>query len=103
MNDDYGFIKGYVGADSDDVDCYLGNSPDSKEVYVVDQGIMNNPEKFDEHKVMLGYPTVNDAKYHYIINHSSGARIFQNITPMTISVFKAWLERGNLNEPVQLR
>lgn len=101
MLDDYGYIEGFpAGADGDDVDCYLAQNPTGKDIYVVNQGIMGDPEKFDEHKALLGYTSVNDAKHHYIINHSQGALIFQGIKKFTLSEFKRWLTEGNHSIPV---
>ena len=34
---DYGYISGYVGADGDFIDCYVGSNEDSRKVFVVDQ------------------------------------------------------------------
>jgi inorganic pyrophosphatase len=99
MLDDYGYIEGYVGADGDDVDCYLGKHLEARRVYVVNQGVMGNPSEFDEHKVMLGYPSESYAKNRYIINHTSGASIFQSIILMTVSKFKEWLKTADKSKP----
>jgi len=55
LHDDYGYIEGTVGADGDEVDCYLGPDTQSKVVFVVDQGRLGDSSEFDEHKVFLGY------------------------------------------------
>lgn len=101
LSDDYGYIEGYPkGADGDDVDCYLGPNLNSEVVWIVDQNQLDNPSEFDEHKVMLGFNSENDAKRHYIINHSKGAQIFSKITKMTLSEFKNWLSTGNHFVPI---
>ena len=100
LHDDYGYIEGTVGADGDEVDCYLGPDTQSKVVFVVDQGRLGDSSEFDEHKVFLGYTQESYAKNRYIINHSKGAQIFQSITKMTLNDFKAWLKTGNMSKPV---
>lgn len=101
MLDDYGYIEGFPkGADGDDIDCYLASDPVGKDVYIVNQGTMDDPSVFDEHKVMLGYKSESYAKNRYIINHTSGARIFQSITTMPLYEFKLWLQYGDHSEPV---
>ena len=55
MQDHYGYIKGVVGKDKDQLDCFLSENPISgAPVFVVNQ-VNPQTNKFDEHKVMLGY------------------------------------------------
>lgn len=99
---DYGYILDTTGADGDEMDCYLGPNPESNIVYVVDQNKMDSPE-FDEHKCMLGYKSMSQAKKDYYDGHTHGVKIFRGITAMTIKVFKAWLQHGDISKPIILQ
>jgi phage-related protein (TIGR01555 family) len=96
---DYGYIAETKGADGDEIDCYVGPNPESPMVYVVDQSKLYS-DRFDEHKVMLGYQTEDEARSAYLAGHTNGREIFRGITPMTMDEFKAWLERGERKRPL---
>jgi len=91
MPADYGFIKGYIGADGDSVDCYVGPDASSDWAYVVDQRNLTDG-KFDEVKCMLGFPTAHTALQTYRNGHHRSAEVFQDWTPMHIAEFKDWLK-----------
>lgn len=97
----YGYIKRTEGADGDHVDVYVGPEPDSENVYVIDQ-IDHKTGKFDEHKVMIGYPTSGAAQadYRKAFNDGRGILRIGAITPMTVSDFKDWLKSANTKKPV---
>ena len=97
---DYGFIHGYIGADGDEIDCYIGSNPDSARVWVVDQNQLHNTSKFDEHKVMLGYDSKEEALNDYLAGHTDGKKIFRGITFMLMGEFKKWLMNGDLTKPL---
>jgi hypothetical protein len=61
MPADYGYFKGTIGKDKDHIDVFLGDNLESDKVYVVDQ---INPETgaFDEHKVLMGYNSLSEAR-----------------------------------------
>jgi N12 class adenine-specific DNA methylase len=67
----YGRILRTEGADGDHVDFYMGDDPDSDRVFVVDQ-MDAETGKFDEHKVMLGFPDQQAAKAAYLAGFSDG-------------------------------
>ena len=73
MHNTYGYIRGTVGVDGDHIDVFLSNDIDGwdgRKVYVVDQ---YNPDgSFDEHKVMLGFNDINEAKSDYLANYEKG-------------------------------
>jgi hypothetical protein len=62
---DYGYIRGTEGVDGDHVDVYIGNDEEAKSVYIVHQ---NDPTtgKYDEDKVMMGFPSLHDAREAYL-------------------------------------
>lgn len=95
MNNTYGYIRGAVGVDGDHIDVFLSNDIDGwngRKVFVVDQ---YNPDgSFDEHKVMLGFNDVDDAKSDYLANYEqgweNGRRI--DITGVNLEDFEKWIE-----------
>ena len=91
LSDDYGYINGTVGADGDEMDCYIGPNKNSKIVYIVEQNKVGSKE-FDEHKYMLGYNSIKEAKKAYLVNHSKGKDIFRSITQLPIEKFKKLLK-----------
>lgn len=100
MPTDYGYIRNHIGADEEQVDCYVGPSPESEDVFVIDQRDVDTG-KFDEHKVMLGYYTWESAKDDYLLSFSD-SRAPQRIgavTSMKMGDFKKWLETADLGSP----
>ena len=73
MNNTYGYIRGTEGVDGDHIDVFLAEDMDKwdgKYVFVVDQ---YNPDgTFDEHKVMLGFNSMEEARSSYLANHEKG-------------------------------
>lgn len=73
MNNTYGYIRGTEGVDGDHIDVFLAGDMDKwdgKYVFVVDQ---YNPDgSFDEHKVMLGFNDMDEAKSDYLSNYEKG-------------------------------
>ncbi len=98
MPADYGFIDGVLGADGDNLDVYVGTSPESNNVYVVDQSTLDG-KKFDEHKVLLGYHTQESALEDYMLGHHKSKDIFRNITPFTMPMFRKWMATADLTKP----
>jgi uncharacterized membrane protein (UPF0127 family) len=98
----YGYFLGTVGRDGDHVDFFLGDSPGSPFVYVVDQV---DPETgaFDEHKVMIGFNTKADARAMYLKNYERGWKGLGEITSTNVSAFKAWLSGKDTRKPFAKR
>src|SRR5574337_1748626 len=86
----YGYIKRSEGADADQVDCFIGEYPDSQHVTVINQ-IDPETGRFDEHKVMLGFLTPQDAEAGYRANYESGWQGLGSSKHMSIDEFKQWL------------
>lgn len=97
MSDHYGYIKRTVGADSEQIDTYVGVNPDSDQVFIVDQ-IDQETGNFDEHKVMLGFDSQEDAIKSYQSNFDKGWKVGQ-IRTMTMEQFKDWLKNGDTSKP----
>lgn len=96
----YGYVKGSKGADKDHVDVFLGPNPNSGKVFVVDQ--VNPDGSFDEHKVMLGFDTAEEAKAGYLANYSPGWGGLGAISEMPVDAFKSWVKDGQKKKPLAL-
>lgn len=101
MPANYGDIKGTTGADGDNIDFYMGPNEDSNAVFVIDQ-FDADTGAFDEHKVMLGFDTPQEARDTYRAGFSDGKgedRI-GGIIKLTADEFKAWVKGGPVTAPV---
>lgn len=97
MNNTYGYIRGTEGVDGDHIhiDVFLAEDMDKwdgKYVFVVDQ---YNPDgTFDEHKVMLGFNSTEEARSAYLSNYENGwengRRI--DVTAVNLDDFEKWIE-----------
>lgn len=96
----YGYVKGTVGKDKDHVDFFMGPNPESKKVFVVDQ--TNKDGSFDEHKAMLGFNTIEEARAGYLANYEPGWTGLGAISEMPASAFKSWAKDGTKGKPVAL-
>lgn len=90
MNNTYGYIRGTESVDGDHIDVFLGPDMNSDMVYVVDQ--VNTDGSFDEHKVMMGFPSLEDARSAYLSNYEKGWKGLGNITGVTLDGFKKWID-----------
>lgn len=90
MSNTYGYIRGTEGVDGDHIDVFLGPDMNSDMVYVVDQ--VNTDGSFDEHKVMMGFPSLEDARSAYLSNYEEGWKGLGNITGVTLDGFKKWID-----------
>lgn len=97
MHDTYGYIRGKFGKDGDHLDMFINDKEDldnwNGDVFVVDQ--VNPDDSFDEHKVMYGYDSMNDAKKAYLANYSKGWQGLGNITGVSKDEFDKWLDTSN--------
>lgn len=97
----YGYVLKSVGADSDHIDLYMGNNPLSLTIWVIDQ-VDAKTGRFDEHKVMAGFNSKEDALDTYRKAFSDGKaddRIGA-VTAMKIGQFKRWLMKGDTTQPM---
>jgi len=100
MPADYGYIRKTEGADGEQVDVYLGDEPERGMVWVVDQKDADSG-KFDEHKVMAGFPSRAAAVdcYRRGFSDDRADDRMGAVTPMTVSAFKDWLATGDTTKP----
>lgn len=96
MTDHYGYIASTKGADGAGVDVFVGPHVDSGKAFVVDQAVNG---QFDEHKVMLGYQSLEQAKQAYYDNYQQGWQGGEAIHETTVDGLKDWLKNGDTTKP----
>lgn len=98
MNNTYGYIRGTEGVDGDHIDVFLAEDMDKwdgKYVFVVDQ---YNPDgTFDEHKVMLGFNSTEEARSAYLSNYEKGWENGRRIVVARIKTddFQKWVDSSH--------
>ena len=93
MNNTYGYIRGTEGVDGDHIDIYLSDDPSNGDVFVVDQ--VNQDGSFDEHKVMYGFASEEEARKAYLSNYEEGWQGLGAITHVSKEEFKKWVESSH--------
>jgi hypothetical protein len=68
----YGYIRGTKGADGDHVDLFIGDRGDNGRFWVINQHHADQPEKFDEHKVVTGVDSADEAVALYKASFADG-------------------------------
>lgn len=96
MANDYGYIEGTVGADGDEVDCFIGPNKQSTKIFIIDQVKPNGD--FDEHKVMLGFNNIEEAKESYLSNYQKGWNGLGHIGERDIFSFWDWYNANSGQE-----
>jgi phage-related protein (TIGR01555 family) len=91
----YGYITGTSSAEGEreQMDCFVGDDLTSDRVWIIDQ-INPGTAHFDEHKVMLGFSSRDDAlqTYHAAFGDGSGPARVGTVREMSIGTLKRWLE-----------
>jgi len=86
----YGYLAGTRGADGDALDVFVGPFPESPSAWVVNQRSAGGG--FDEHKVMLGCHTEEQARAAYLGSYSAGWTGLKSIVPITLDQLRAWMK-----------
>lgn len=94
----YGYIKKTLGADGDHVDAFIGPNPASERAFVVDQ-VDPKTGKFDEHKILLGFDSREQAEAGYKANYETGWKGGKAIRETSIAGLKTWLNEGDTTRP----
>ena len=95
MQNTYGYFGGTKGVDGDAIDVFLAHNLDEWDgttVFVVDQ---YNPDgSFDEHKVMLGFNSQEEAEAAYFANYESDwAKTHRTeVTAVPLADFTEWVK-----------
>jgi len=103
----YGYIRGTVGADGDQLDVMVGPDLESPIVFITDQNRLSHKKKkikgFDEHKIFLGYSNVKAALRDYLKANSDGMgpKRLGTVVMMSMPEFKLWLKSGETHEPIE--
>lgn len=97
MSDHYGYIKKTTGADNEHIDTYIGRNPESDQIFIVDQ-IDQKTDGFDEHKVMMGFNSQEEAIQAYSSNFDEGWKVGP-VRAMNKDEFKSWLKDGDTKKP----
>jgi len=90
MKYDYGYIRGTKGTDGDHIDVYLSDNPTAGNVYVVDQ-VNQRTGDFDEHKVMYGFNSMEEAVQAYRDQYEDGWKV-GTVTEVSREEFKKWVD-----------
>ena len=82
----YGYIEGTVGADNEEIDCFVGHNPYAPNVYVIRLG----KDDFEE-KIMLGFDSQESARDAFLA-HYQDQKYLGEMTEMPMYLFKETLE-----------
>ncbi len=90
MHHHYGYIEGTQGADGDELDVFVkkGIKALTSHVFVINQ-MDPATGAFDEHKIILGARTANEAKEIYLLAYDQDWQGFGSIYEMDLDKFKA--------------
>ena len=89
MHNTYGYIRGTESVDGDHIDIFLSDNPTEGKVFVVDQ--INKDGSFDEHKVMYGFNSMEEAVQAYRDQYEDGWKV-GTVTEVSREEFKKWVD-----------
>lgn len=101
MHCDYGYIRGTLGVDKDSIDCYIGDDENAKFAYVIHQRKAGRWTEYDEDKVMLGFPSLAEAKRVYL-QHYDNPKFLGPVTILPMTEFKE-KARATLKRPAMIK
>jgi S-adenosylmethionine/arginine decarboxylase-like enzyme len=102
MANTYGYFRRTEGKDGDQVDVFLGPHLDCELVHVVNQ-LDPASGKLDEHKVVFGAKSVEEARKVYLANYEKGWQGCGSIRAFTLLGFRDWLFKGNLQKAAEVK
>ena len=102
MPADYGYIRRAPSAEGETewLDCFIGPDRTNAECHVIDA--YDPLGRFDEHKVMLAFPTPRAALECYHAAYNDGRRAGA-VTTMTPEELRAWYTGGDVTRPLAPR
>jgi hypothetical protein len=98
----YGYFLGTTAADNEHLDVFIGQNPDNDRVFVINQ-TMPGDSAFDEHKVVIGEDSAEEAKQLYLKSFTGdfGNKVFGSIAgPFSVSEFKDLIPQLEKKKPV---
>ena len=95
----YGYILGTVGRDKDHLDVFLGPDLDSELIHIVNQ-IDPATGRFDEHKLIFGATSLEQARQLYLANYQDGWKGCGSVRQMSLQDFRKWLQQDT-TKPVK--
>lgn len=90
MGATYGYAKGTEGADGDHVDFFVGPHPETDRAFIIDE--LGRDGKFQQHKVMAGFLTTDDAIAAFDSTSSKRHEDISGITTISADDLKGWLQ-----------
>lgn len=84
----YGYVSGTEGVDGDEVDVFVGANPEAPMVYVIHQRKVNDWDKYDEDKCLIGFDSEEDAIRAFLLCYDD-ERFLGPITAMPVPEFVA--------------
>lgn len=101
MLDHYGYLKGVRGADKDHLDIFLSpNAEENQPIFIINQKNIEDG-KFDEHKIMIGYKSKEEATKSYLQNYEDCWMGFDSIEEVTKQEFMDWTSKGVVKNKFQ--
>lgn len=95
-HDHYGRIDGVLGGDGEELDCFVCPEPDlDASAYIVVQ-LTPDGTAFDEEKVMLGYPSEEEAREAYVRHCHNPGEMFGGIEEVTMDELRDRMEDGKI-------
>lgn len=97
----YGYVKSTRGADGEHFDVFIGDHPESKRVWVIDQ-VDAGSKAFDEHKGCLAFLSRAEAlgAYERSFSDGKGGDRASRMRELTLQEFRLYLAQGNLKKPI---
>lgn len=94
----YGYIRGTRSAEGEDeqLDCFIGPDWESRKCWVFNH--FDGHGQFEEHKVMLGYSDLEQAKADY--GHAYGRAVRGGIEGMPVHQLLSFLRTFNVARPI---
>ena len=102
---DYGYFKvkdengvQIKGKDKDEIDVFIGNTPTSEKVFIVNQ-IVPSTKEHDEHKALICFKDKRRALRAYKRSYTDNAtKRIGSVVEMTIDEFNDWLKNEDKNK-----
>ncbi len=103
MQHPYGYIRStkHIGRDGAELDCFVGPNPLASNAYVIMIKKAPDFKKDDEHKVMLGFNSAEEAKEE-MLKHFDNPKFFGSMKTMPMDKFRKWVQERRLEMAAHL-